>query len=360
MIVRPAQILEKLSKRAPTFRGKVSAFLLVFLPLALTSCISLGLPETSELVEKKIGGSGPDKVLLIEISGYIKDEKKRSLLGFNDEPRLSARIKEELDKAAGDSDVKAVILRIDTPGGWVTTTDIIYHELSEFKKKKGIPIVAQLMGTAASGGYYIACVADKIVAHPTTVTGAIGVVAYRLNASGLMEKVGLSGVTIKSGDKKDMGSLLREPTEEELKILGSIIDGMFERFKDVVLDKRTALRDTATDTIDEALYAEVFDGRVFGAARALEIGLIDEIGYMEDAVRVSKLLSGIEEATIVTYARTGAYKSNIYSGGFPPVRAEINLLKVNAGAMTFGGLGGGLGGELGLGFMYLWTPLGAP
>ena len=348
MIVRPAQILEGLSKRAPTFRGKVSALLLVFSPLVLIGCISLGLPETSELVEKKIGGSGPDKVLLIEISGYIKDKEKRDLLGFKPEPRLSARIKEELDKAATDSDVKAVILRIDTPGGWVTTTDIIYHELSEFKKKKGIPIVAQLMGTAASGGYYIACVADKIVAHPTTVTGAIGVVAYRLNASGLMKKVGLKGLTIKSGDKKDIGSLLRDPTEEELEILGSIIDGMFERFKDVVLDRRATL----SANMDEARYAEVFDGRVFGAARALEIGLVDEIGYMDDAFRVSKLLSGIEEATIVTYARSDAYKSNIYSGGVPPVRAEVNLLSVNAGAMTLGGFGG----DFGLSFMYLWAP----
>jgi protease-4 len=172
------------------------------------------------LTERTIGGEGRDKILVIDISGLITDKEKGDALGLGlrKEPRISARIKEELDKAKEDERIeeldkakederiKAVILRINTPGGVVTTCDIIHHEIKSFKEETKTPVVAQLMGVAASGGYFIAASADKVVAHPTTVTGGVGVVAYRLSATGLMEKIGISDETVKSGEADTPGN----------------------------------------------------------------------------------------------------------------------------------------------------------
>ncbi|MBI5810044.1 MAG: signal peptide peptidase SppA, partial [Deltaproteobacteria bacterium] len=282
--------------------------LTVIVCIFLAGCVSINLPKAGPMTEKVIGGKGKDKVLLIEVSGIITDVEKGGLIGLETSPNLTARIKEELSLASSDDDIKALILKIDTPGGSVTASDIIAHEIKEFRKKKGarFPVVAALMGVAASGGYYIAASADKIVAHPTTVTGSIGVIAYGVNASGLMEKVGLTDQTIKSGDKKDAGSPLRQMTPEERRIIQSVIDAMYERFLDVILETRGAFFKR------DELQA-IADGRVYTARQARDLKLVDMIGYMDDVVALSKEMAGIKEAAIVTYAQPGAYRNNIYS-----------------------------------------------
>jgi protease-4 len=315
-----------------------TSLLTVIITLFSAGCIALPPSSPRPLQERSIGGEGSDKILLIEITGLISDKEKGDILGFRKEPRLTARITEELEMAERDRRVKAVILRINTPGGVVTTCDIIHHELERFTEKRKIPVVAQLMGVAASGGYYIAASAEKIVAHPTTVTGGIGVVAYRLNAAGLMEKIGITDDTIKSGEKKDLGSPLRPMTDEDREIVQGIIDTLFERFKQVVREARPEINDDLP---------EIFDGRVFTAGRALELGLIDRIGYMDDTVELAKELAGLKEARVISYARPSAYRANIYSRSEPIVPHQLNLFNID---------GSGITRFFGLSFMYLWLP----
>jgi protease-4 len=195
------------------------------------------------------------------------------------------------------------------------------------------------MGVAASGGYYIAASADSIVAHPTTVTGGIGVVAYKINASGLMEKIGISNETVKSGEKKDLGSPLRPMTDEEREILQGIVDGMFARFMAVVTEARPGMTDEAV--------GEIADGRVFTADRALKLKLVDSIGYMDDAIGLAKEEAGIEEARIVTYVRPPSYTANIYSRSDLNLPSSINLFNIDAK---------GVSRLFNLSFMYLWMP----
>jgi len=316
------------------------SLLLISLFFILTGCITVSLPSVEPLEEKTLSGSGRDKILLIDISGVIRDKREKNILGTETSRTMTARIAEELDKARDDKRVKALILRINTPGGHVTTSDIIYHEIVTFKKETGIPVVAEFMDMAASGGYYIGVSADKIVAQPTTITGSIGVVAYNVNATGLLDKIGIYDRTIKSGDKKDMASPLRDMTEEEREIFQSIIDGLYERFLTVVLEGRKG-------KIDKARLREISDGRVYTAPQALKLRLIDRIGYMEDAVSVARELAGLEKAKVVTYAQSGSYRKNLYSGAPSLAPSVVNLVNIDASFIS---------GGAGLSFMYIWKP----
>ncbi len=306
--------------------------------LVLSGCVIVTLPSVQPLVEKVIDGKGADKVLLVDISGMISDDDARNMLGIETSPNLTARIKEELTLASSDDRVKAVVLRINTPGGSVTTCDIISHEIKEFKKKRKVPVVAELMDVAASGGYYIAASADRIIAHPTTVTGSIGVIAYNINASGLMEKIGVTDQTVKSGPRKDIGSPLRPMTEEERKILLSVINGMYDRFLDVILEGRKDLnREDLT---------RIADGRVYSAPQALDLKLIDSIGYLDDAIGEAKKEAGIKEARIITYSAPRSYRNNIYSGPGPVSQPGLNIINLDPGFSK----------RFGLSFMYVWMP----
>jgi len=321
---------------------KIPAAAIFFvLSLFLHGCIIITIPGgVQPPVEKVLGGKGADKVLVVDISGVITGGEHTNVLGAQTEPNIIARIKEELNLAAKDGHVKAVVLRINSPGGSVTTCDIINHELKAFKKEKKLVVIAELMDVAASGGYYIAAASDGIVANPTTVTGSIGVIAYNISAAGLMEKIGITNQTIKSGDKKDIGSPLKTMTPEEKKILQSVIDGMYERFLDVVMEGRPG-----AFTREEL--RTIADGRIYNADQALKLKLIDRIGYMEEAVELAKEKAGIKDARIVTYSQPRAYKNNIYSGLLSNAPETVNLINIDAGPLS---------GRVGLDFMYLWTP----
>lgn len=320
-------------------------YLLLLMAVVLVSsgCIGLNVPGMYPLQERVIESGGPGKILLIDISGVIDDKEHFNLFGMQTKARLTARIREELDMATKDRRVKALILRINSPGGEVTTTDIIFHEIKEFKKRKDIPIIAELMGVAASGGYYIAAAADEIIAHPTTITGAIGVVAYRINASGLLEKIGIVDETVKSGAMKDMGSPLRPTTREERALLQGLIDNLFERFKFVVTKSR-GLEEAQAEGLDTG---KIFDGRVFTSKEALELNLIDSIGYLDDAIKMAEIKAGITGAAVISYSRPGSYRNNIYSGTGMNVRAEFNVLNIDGSVLTE---------RSGLKFLYLWMP----
>ncbi len=316
---------------------RLPASMLVFLLAVLTSaCVTINLPPgPAPLEEHQVAGSGKDKILVIDISGVISSEEKDS---FYTLPSMIATIKEELTKAAKDEKIRALVLRINSPGGTVTASDIIYHELKLFKATRKIPVVASIMDVGASGGYYIAAAADSVLAHPSTVTGSIGVIMLTVNARGLLEKVGLEANAVTSGPRKDMGSPFRAMTPDERGIFQGVIDSFYQRFLSVVQEGRPTL------TMDQV--KKLADGRIYTGEQAKDAGLVDEIGYLDEAIELAKKKSGITEARVVTYRRPGEYQNNIYSrlmgtGGIAGL-GQLDLLSLVRGGTPQ--------------FMYLWMP----
>ena len=292
------------------------------------------------LEETVLFGKGKEKILLMEIEGLISEKKSSKPFQLQVEPSMVSSVKEQLDMAAADERVRGILLMINSPGGTVTASDIIYSEIRRFKEEKQVKVVALLHGTATSGGYYVALGADRIIAYPTTVTGSIGVVLLNLNLDGLMEKIGVSNATVKSGMYKDLGSPFRKPEKGEKEILQGVVDELHGRFVRVVGDNRRGLN--LSD------HPEWLDGRIFTARQALSDGLIDQIGYVADAVDWVRGAAAAPDARVVRYKRRGDYLPNIYSyGKEQDIQAEFNLIKLDLEGLLSGG---------GPTFMYLWMP----
>ena len=274
----------------------------------ISSCTLLNvnlLPTVSPLKEKKVYGEGNVKVLLVDIQGAISTGSSRSPLGTLVETGMPAKIREILEKAEEDEEIKALILRINSPGGTVTASDIIFHELKEFKKRKKIKIYAIIMDLAASGGYYVAMAADKIIAHPTSITGSIGVIALKPTIGGLLDKIGIGVDVVKSVDKKDFMAPWRPFTKEERRLFQETIDGFHQRFIEIIADNRPGL------TLDEVKI--IADGRVYDSKKSLENRLVDKIGYFDNALTTIQDDLEVKSIKVVTYFRPGSYKNNIYS-----------------------------------------------
>lgn len=235
------------------------------------------LPQSgkADFEEKLIAGRDQEKIVIISIEGMISDESKESFFGTSTESMV-ARIKESLKYAERDPDVKAVILKINSPGGTVTASDIIYQEILKFKSRKSIPVFAGFMDTAASGAYYIAMATDGIGAHPTTVTGSVGVIMSGINVKEGLDKIGVKDQSFTSGPNKALGSPTTEMTPEQRKILQSIIDSLYGRFFEIVKKGRP--------NVGETRLKEICDGRIFTAEQAKKEGMIDFIGYFDDFV----------------------------------------------------------------------------
>ena len=202
--------------------------LLAAMTLLYGGCAYVNLalvPEPGPLSEKVVDGEGDRKILLVDITGIISEEKRRKL-GLREEISMVDEFRESLKKAGRDKKIAGLVIRINSPGGTVTASDILHHEILEYKKKTGVRVVACMMDVAASGGYYVATAADEIVAHPTTITGSIGVIAMKFNVQGLFGKIGVESRAIKSGDMKDMLSPFRPATAEEITVVQTIIDQM--------------------------------------------------------------------------------------------------------------------------------------
>jgi len=293
----------------------------------------LGQEKLAEVV--LLPGPAEDKVLMIDIDGTISAALDTAL--FSRETSAVSRVFERLERAARDPRVKAVILRIDTPGGEVTASDIIYHEILRFKERTGRPVLGLMMSVAASGGYYIASACDVIMAHPSTLTGSIGVISVFPNVESLMAKVGVKVNIIKSGASKDSGSPFRDMTEEEKKVFQGVIDEYYEGFLAVVARNRK-------DKVPAEKLRSIADGRVYTAPQALKLGLIDAIGYFEDAFGRARELAGLKAAKLVSYTYYPKTKTNIYAsrlGDHSPLDAKVleSMLAV-----------------LKTGFYYLWLP----
>jgi len=311
--------------------------------LVLPGCVNLDLGSLGgrgELVEEVVYGEDGPKILMLEIDGVISGEERGTPFGFGVEESLVARVRSQLDLAVEDDEIKAVLLRINSPGGTVTASDVIHRELLEFKKRKSVPVVAQLMGLAASGGYYVAMAADHVLAHPTTVTGSIGVIFSGLNLTGLLEKVGVENQTLTSGPFKDTGSALRPMRDDEREQLQSVLDDFQTRFREVVDQGRPGL--------DGEAVARIADGRIFSAQQARDAGLVDGIAYLPEAVKELERRAGLESSQVVVYRRPNEWAENLYSAGEPVSQPRVGFDWLPF-ARAFGQPG----------FLYLWYPAAA-
>lgn len=308
-----------------------------------TSFLITPVPGARELQEFEVERESlwaHRKIALIDVDGVLRNRRGGSLLGLEEENPVSV-LKEKLDKAANDKEVRAVVLRINSPGGGVTASDLMYRLVRSFREQTGKPVVAYLMDLGTSGAYYLACAAERIYAHPTSVTGSIGVIMVAPDLSGTMQKIGLRANVIKSGELKDAGSPLREMTERDRAVFQQMIQEMYERFLGVVAESRPGL--------DPQKLRALADGRVYLAEEARRHGLVDEVGTIDDAIRAARQAAGLEQRKIVVvqYARPVSHRPNVYAQvPGDPVRS-INLIHVDLPEWLTGS---------GPQFLYLWTP----
>jgi protease-4 len=231
-------------------------------------------------------------VALLAIRGFFtffeKEKFKEAIyvLKLEDTILSSEKIVSELRKLEKTDFIKAIILRVNSPGGTIGASQEIYLELKKFKEKTGKKLICSIENIGASGAYYVSLACDKVIALPGSIVGSIGVISFFFTVEDLLKYLKVKPYIVKSGKFKDTGSPFRQPNEQDLKYLEDIVMKLFEEFKKDVVQVRPALK----DKIDE-----IADGRVFTGKEAFELGLIDYIGTFSDAVTIAKELAGIKE-----------------------------------------------------------------
>lgn len=249
-----------------------------------------------------------EKVALVRIAGVILD---------------STDVIEELKKYSKDNSIKAIVIRVDSPGGGVAPSQEIYKEILKIKEKK--KIVVSMGSVAASGGYYISSPADKIVANAGTLTGSIGVIMEIPNVAGLMEKIGVKTQVIKSGKHKDIASVFKSLSPEEKLILQTVLDDVHDQFIQAVSDARGMKFEDIK---------ELADGRIFTGRMAKKLGLVDELGNLQDAIMLAGKLTGIKGEPDVVYKKEkfgfldmlrGELHGKLINNVFPGIRLKYLL-----------------------------------
>lgn len=333
-------------KRKTAFGRRMVPLALV---LAIWMAVALGcspkirlFPDAQDpLEEYTLEGEGREKVLLIPVRGVLSDVPEKGWVRTRQS--VVEQVVSQLRKAEKDDRIRAVVLKIDSPGGTVTAGDILYHEIERFKRRTGAKVVVAMMNVAASGAYYISLSADHIMAHPTTLTGSVGVIFVQPEIMGFMGKIGVDVGVYKTGENKDMGSFFRKPTDEERTIIQDVIDRMGGRFFSLVKKHRN---------ISDGGFQKVATGRIFLAEEALDIGMIDGIGYLDDAVLQARSLAGIsKDAPLVVYRRTEYPDDTIYLTTDAEAGGTRPMSLVNTGLPDLSDLG-----RLDSGFYYLWVP----
>lgn len=278
--------------------------------LAGASC-SVGVLVGAALGGNAFSGIGRDTVAVVYVEGTIQGGESSGL--FASGGAYSDQIVRWLQRAERDPAVKAVVLRVDSPGGGVTASDEIRNQIVKLKATK--PVVASMGSLAASGGYYVSAPATKIVTNETTLTGSIGVITIVPNLEGLMEKLGIGTTVFTSGPHKDETAGLRPLTEADRKILQDMVSEAFDRFVSIVSEGRAMSKEAVR---------KLADGRIYTGKQALELGLADRVGDLPEAIRVAADLGGIRgEARVVRY-RSGGFFSSASSAildrlGLPPL-----------------------------------------
>lgn len=314
-----------------------SGCILMFNELDLTT-------DLGPLRETTLMGSGKSRIVVVDVSGEISSAESRGFAGWGPGESMVSLVREQLEKAASEPRTRAVVVRINSPGGSVTASDQLHQELSSFRERYEIPLYAVMMDIAASGGYYVAMAADRVYAHPTTITGSIGVIAYHVNVKGLIEKIGIQSKALKSGERKDIGNPWRPLDPEEERILQTIVDEMFDRFVDVVKRGRPKL--TREQIVEAA------DGRIYTADQAKQLGLIDGIGYLPVVLDELRQELNLDNVRVVMYHRPHQHVSNIYSQALNPPPKGLSLIDPEL-------LESLTGTQRTQGFYYLWDPGGS-
>ncbi len=322
--------------------GALALFVLLIVSSFVGSLGQMVRGSSAAFEEALVDGNprGKKKLLMIPVSGVILDGEAGPLGGSV--VTSPWRIRRVLELARKDDDIRGVLLLVNSPGGGVTASDTILQELRTFKEESGLPIVAFFKDVAASGGYYVAMAADRIVSHPTGITGSIGVIMRMLNYRDLYAKLGLSEETIVSDDTpyKDMGSPTRKMRPDERAKFEAILQEMYERFVTIV--------DQGRPSLDTATVRALANGSIYSAGEAKELGLVDTIGYREEALSTLRELAEVDEdAPVVTYQQV-------------PGLLESLLMKSGAGRSNAGIESGILERLLPSrsGLLYLWPGFG--
>jgi protease IV len=290
--------------------------------------------DESEVVSGK--GLFPDKIAVIPVEGMLINAKSNGFLEPTENP--VSQFTQELNSAAADARVKAVVLRVNSPGGTVSASDAMYQILKRFKEKTGKPVVASAQEVVASGAYYVSCGADKIVAQPTSIVGSIGVIFETYNLQGTMMKLGIQPGAFKSAAHKDIGSPFRQSTPDEDKIMQGMVDEYYARFKGVVTENRHLPQDST--------FTMLTDGRVFSGENAQKLGLVDQTGLLEDAIELAKQLGHAPDAEVIAYKRPYGYGGSIYAmNSIPQPKSDVLQLQLPEAASL-----------LPSGFYYMWQP----
>ncbi|MBA5874061.1 MAG: signal peptide peptidase SppA [Nitrospira sp. CR1.2] len=249
--------------------------------------------------------SGQDRVALIRVEGVILDAQ--------------ATIS-ELKHYSENPLVKAIVIRIDSPGGGVVPSQEIHDAVKRVKNKSNKAVIASMGTVAASGGYYIAAATDRIIANPGTLTGSIGVIMEMANFEGLMKKVGVEGVVIKSGRFKDVGSPIRKMSDEERKLLQSVMDDVHHQFIQAVADGRS---------LEVSEVESLADGRIYTGRQAKEARLVDELGDLDDAIHIAADIAGMEgEPKVVEPRKRFSFRDMIesrWASVFPKLELDTGV-----------------------------------
>jgi len=282
--------------------------------------------ESPELDETWSSGSGDIKVARIPLDGVIMRNEEEGF--FTARSDMVESILTQVRAAERDPEMRAIILEVNSPGGGVTPSDEIYHALRGFRASRpDRRVVIFIRDLGASGAYYAAMAGDFIIAEPTAVVGSIGVIMQTMNFQGLSEKIGITDVTIKSGANKDMLNPFQPVNTNQVALLQKLIDEMQTRFSGIVTESRK---------LDAAASAELFDGRIFSAAEALDKGLIDQIGYWDDALTKTAQLLDTGALHVIRYEPQRTFIEQLIEGKAPIVLPNLKLRSPQ--------------------FLYLWKP----
>ena len=297
---------------------------------------------TETVISQDPGLFVSDKIAVLDVDGLILNRRATGLLSGGENP-VSLFV-ETVDRIAADRNVRAVVVRINSPGGGVTASDILHRHLLELRRTRKIPVIAAIEDLGASGAYYTACAADTIIVHPTSLVGFIGVIVQTMSFSGTMKMLGIRAQAVTSGEYKDMASPFKPLDKKDLAVLQSIVDSYYRRFVGVVEAGRKGL--------SAEKVRKLGDGRVYAAQQALANGLVDRIGYIDDAIALAKERCGSSRVKVVVYHRPWGYRPNAYAMSAQAPRASggpattVNLLNLNMPDLS------GLSQPR---FLYLWT-----
>lgn len=281
-------------------------------------------------------GERSPRVAIIDVDGLLVNQSMTGLYSVGDNP--VAAFREKLEAAAADPRVRAVVVRLNSPGGGVAASDVMAEELSRFRRATQKPAVASLLDVATGGAYYLALGCDRVVALPTTVTGAVGAIVNHTNLEDAMAQLNLKVESIKSAEMVDMGSVTSPLSDEARALFESMTRTFGDRFLSRVVRLRPEMSSTDLETIR--------DGRILDASRALELHLIDGLGYPDDAVLEAERLAGVSGSEVILFQRKGYPVRTIYAS-VPNVPIQSDMIPFSYPGLDRSKLPT---------FLYLWQP----